>query len=69
VPALAVGIAALALALLGLTFPGVIAAAGAAVLAGRAWSEDNRDVLLVAMACGGAALAISFVALVQIAYG
>jgi len=68
VTALLVGVAALALALLGLTFPGVIAGAGAAMLAGRAWSEANRDVLLVALGCGGLALAIGFIALVQTAY-
>ncbi|MBE2315188.1 hypothetical protein DVA67_004330 [Solirubrobacter sp. CPCC 204708] len=66
--ALLVGVAALVLALVGLTFPGVIAGAGAAMLAGRAWSEANRDVLLVALGCGGAALAIGFIALVEVAY-
>jgi hypothetical protein len=69
VPALLVGVAALTLALLGLTFPGVVAGAGAALLAGRAWPRANRDVLVVALGCGAAALAIGFVTLVQIAYG
>ena len=68
-PALLVGVAALALALLGLTFPGVIAGAGAALLAGRAWTRSDRYVLAVAFGCGAAALAIGFAALVQIAYG
>jgi hypothetical protein len=67
-PALTVGLAAVALAVLGLTFPGVIAGAGAALLAGRAWSQANREVLAVALGCGGLALAIGFIALVQTAY-
>ena len=66
--ALGSGVAALALALLGYTFPGVIAGAAAAWMGGRAWSEDNRDVALVALGCGGLALAIGFIALVQTAY-
>ena len=68
VPALVVGAAALVLALLGLTFPGVIAGAGAALLAGRAWPDANRNLLIVALGCGGLALAIGFIALVQTAY-
>ena len=51
--ALGTGVAALALALLGYTFPGVIAGAAAAWMGGRAWSEANRDVALVALGCGG----------------
>ena len=66
--ALGIGVAALALALLGYTFPGVIAAAAAAWLGGRAWSEAHKDVALVALGCGGLALAIGFIALVQTAY-
>ena len=66
--ALGIGVAALALAVLGYTFPGVIAGAAAAWMGGRAWSEANRDVALVALGCGGLALAIGFIALVQTAY-
>jgi hypothetical protein len=67
-PALLAGVAAVVLALAGLTFPGVIAGAAAAMLAGRVWPEANRTVLLVALGCGGLALAIGFIALVQTAY-
>jgi hypothetical protein len=66
--AVAVGVAALVLALLGATFPGVIAGAAAAWMGGRAWSDANRDVAVVALGCGGLALAIGFIALVQTAY-
>ena len=66
--ALGTGVAALALALLGYTFPGVIAGAAAAWLGGWAWSEDHKEVALAALGCGGLALAIGFIALVQTAY-
>ncbi|MDA0168133.1 hypothetical protein OJ998_03475 [Solirubrobacter taibaiensis] len=72
--ALGIGVAALALALLGYTFPGVIAGAAAAWMGGRAWSEAPKDkeglspFIFAALGCGGLALAIGFIALVQTAY-
>ena len=62
------------LALVGYTFPGVILGAAAAWLGGRAWSEAPKDkeglslFIFAALGCGGLALAIGFIALVQTAY-
>jgi hypothetical protein len=68
-PALCVGLAAVVLALLGLTFPGVLAGAVAAWLGGQAWSRRNDDpVAVAAIVCAAGALAIGFIALVQTAY-
>jgi hypothetical protein len=72
--AVGIGVAALALALLGYTFPGVILGAAAAWMGGRAWSEAPKDkeglslFIFAALGCGGLALAIGFIALVQTAY-
>jgi hypothetical protein len=68
-PALCVGLAALALAVLGLTFPGVLAGAAAAWLGGQAWARRNDDpVAVAALVCAAGALALGFIALVQTAY-
>ena len=72
--AVGIGVAALALSLLGSTFPGVILGAAAAWMGGRAWSEAPKDkeglslFIFAALGCGGLALAIGFIALVQTAY-
>ena len=72
-PRVGIGVAALALSLLGYTFPGVIPAPlPPGWAAGRGRRPEDKEGLsplyLAALGCGGLALAIGFIALVQTAY-
>ena len=72
--AVGVGVAAPAHSLGRYTVPGVILGAAAAWMGGRAWSDAPKDkegqslFIFAALGCGGLALAIGFIALVQTAY-
>ena len=75
IPALCCGIAAVALAVVGFWFIGMIVGVAAAIIGGVAWQDTKQhgyrgeDLAIVAVVCGGISLAFGFMQLVSAAIG